>query len=218
MWLHSADKSPDFAAELQKLSEMRVLVIHLDEVDEGMQKKLVVSLHKLRKLQVLQVWSDTEEKVHLGNWEVRVPSPHLRQLLLFGVVVSRLMPWINQIRVPKLSKLLLQVEMLRTEDLEILGQMPSLRSLYLHSEENWLSYIAEEDEFKELGYINTNNELICVKGGLPKIEELEIGGIRVGMDVGLQGNMPLLERATYHLDCLDCGPVEVHKAEEELRR
>ncbi|XP_037480889.1 putative inactive disease susceptibility protein LOV1 [Triticum dicoccoides] len=218
LWLHSVDESPDFAMELQKLKKMRVLVIHFDGMDNGMQEVLVVSLHELKSLQALQVWSDADDKFRLDCWEGSVPSPQLRQLLLFGIILPRPMPWIHKSCVPKLSKLLLQVEMLRTEDFKILGQMPSLRSLYLHSEDNSLSYIAEEDEFPELGYINTNIELICGKGGLPKIQELEIGGIRVGMDVGLQGNMPLLERATYHLDCLNCGPVEVQKAEEELKR
>ncbi|XBI59276.1 hypothetical protein VPH35_040377 [Triticum aestivum] len=223
LWLHSADKSPDFAAELQKLSEMRVLVIHLDEVDEGMQKKLVVSLHKLRKLQVLQVWSDAEEKACLGSrdWEGSVPSSQLRQLLLLGIILPRPMPWIHHSRVPKLSKLVLQVETLEVQHVQILGQMPSLRSLclHIHCYGNRLLYTAGKHEFMVLAYLYvTNIELICGEGALPRIQELEVGGIRVGTDVGLRGNMPLLERVSYHLDYLGCSPVEVHKAEEDLRQ
>ncbi|XBI60640.1 hypothetical protein VPH35_041549 [Triticum aestivum] len=223
LWLHSADKSPDFATELQKLSEMRVLVIHLDEVDEGMQKKLVVSLHKLRKLQVLQVWSDAEEKARLGShdWEGSVPSSQLRQLLLLGIILPRPMPWIHHSRVPKLSKLVLQVETLEVQHVQILGQMPSLRSLclHIHCYGNRLLYTAGKHEFMVLAYLYvTNIELICGEGALPRIQELEVGGIRVGTDVGLRGNMPLLERVSYHLDYLGCSPVEVHKAEEDLRQ
>ncbi|VAH39413.1 unnamed protein product [Triticum turgidum subsp. durum] len=223
LWLHSADKSPDFAAELQKLCEMRVLVIHLDEVDEGMQKKLVVSLHKLRKLQVLQVWSDAEEKARLGgrDWEGSVPSSQLRQLLLLGIILPRPMPWIHHSRVPKLSKLVLQVETLEVQHVQILGQMPSLRSLclHIHCYGNRLLYTAGKHEFMVLAYLYvTNIELICGEGALPRIQELEVGGIRVGTDVGLRGNMPLLERVSYHLDCWGCSPVEVINAEEELKQ
>ncbi|EMS49056.1 Disease susceptibility protein LOV1 [Triticum urartu] len=223
LWLHSADKSPDFAAELQKLSEMRALVIHLDEVDEGMQKKLVVSLHKLRKLQVLQVWSDAEEKARLGgrDWEGSVPSSQLRQLLLLGIILPRPMPWIHHSRVPKLSKLVLQVETLEVQHVQILGQMPSLRSLclHIHCYGNRLLYTAGKHEFMVLAYLYvTNIELICGEGALPRIQELEVGGIRVGTDVGLRGNMPLLERVSYHLDCWGCSPVEVINAEEELKQ
>uniref|UniRef100_A0A453DKC5 non-specific serine/threonine protein kinase n=1 Tax=Aegilops tauschii subsp. strangulata TaxID=200361 RepID=A0A453DKC5_AEGTS len=223
LWLHSVDKSPDFAAELQKLSKMRVLVIHLDEVDEGMQKKLVVSLHKLRKIQVLQVWSDAEEKARLGgrDWEGSVPSSQLRQLLLFGIILPRPMPWIDHLRVPKLSKLMLQVETLEVQHLQILGQMPSLRflCLHIHCYDNRLLYTAGKHEFMVLAYLYVVNiELICGEGALPRIQELEVGGIRVGTDVGLRGNMPLLERVSYHLDCWSCSPVEVINAEEELRQ
>ena len=218
LWLYSADKSPDFAAELRKLSKMRVLVIHFDEMEKDLQEVLMVSLYELKKLQVLQVWSDGEEKVCLGSWEGSVPSSQLRQLLLFRVILPRPMAWICHSRVPKLSKLLLQVETLEMEHLEILGQMPSLCSLCLHCEGHRLSYTASRDEFQVLKYLNTNIELICGSGALPRIQELEVGGIRVGVDVGLQGNMPLLEKATYHLDCQGCcGRMEVHKAEEVLR-
>jgi Leucine-rich repeat (LRR) protein len=219
LWLHSADKSPDFTAELRKLRQIRVLVIHFDEMDVGMQEALVVSLHKLKKLQVLQVWSDAEEKVRVGSWEGSVPSRQLRQLLLFGVILPRPMPWIHHSRVPKLSKLLLQVEVLKTHNLEILGLMQSLNSLYLHSEDKYrLSYTAGRYEFMVLEYLNTNIELVCGDGALPRIQELEVAGVRVGTDVGLRGNMPLLKRATYHLDCRGCGPAEVQKAEEALRQ
>jgi len=69
-----------------------------------------------------------------------------------------------------------------------------------------------------LEYLNTNIELVCGGGALPRIQELEIRGIRVGTDVGLQGNMPLLERASYHLDCIGCILVDIEKAEAVLRQ
>ncbi|CAM0901545.1 unnamed protein product [Alopecurus aequalis] len=218
LWLYSADKSSDFAVGLRKLSKMRVLVIHFDEIHDSMQEALVESLHELKKLQVLQVWSDAEEKVRLDCWEGCVPSQELRQLLLFGVILPRLTPWIHPLCVPKLSKLLLEVVVLKAQDLKILGEMLSLRSLYLHSKDNGLSYTASRDEFKVLEYLNTDIELTCGDGALPRIQELEIGGIRVGTDVGLQGNMPLLERASYHLDCTNCSLVEIEKAEAVLRQ
>lgn len=221
--MHSADKSPDFAAELRKLTKLRVLVIHFDEMDEGMQKVLVESLCRLEKLQVLQIWFDTKGKVRLGGWEGSVPNPELHQLLLFGVILSNQTPWIHHLGARKLSKLVLQVETLTAQHLDILGQMPLLRSLYLHSEKGeyqlyQLSYTANKNEFKVLEYLNTNIELICGDGALPVIRELEVGGIRPWVDVGLRGNMPRLERATYHLNCVESVPVEVQKAEEELRR
>jgi len=142
LWLHSVDKSPDFAAELEKLTAPRVLVIHFDKMDEDLHKALVESLHVLKKLQVLQIWSDAEGKVRLGGWEGDTPFPDLRQLLLFGVSLPRLSSWISSSYVPKLSKLLLEVEVLKAQDPTILGHMSSLHSLYLHSKENSLSYTA----------------------------------------------------------------------------
>ncbi|PNT62207.1 disease resistance protein RPM1 [Brachypodium distachyon] len=222
LWLHSADKSPDFAAELRKLTELRVLVIHLDKMDDPLQKSLVESLCCLKKVQVLQVWSDAAEgtTVRLGNWEWEGDSQlQLRQLLLYGITLPRLPAWINGSRAPDLSRLLLQVEALEERDLKILGRMPLLRSLYLYSEEgNRLSYTVGSQEFKVLVYLNTNIELVCGDGALPVIQELVVGGIRAGMDVGLQGNMPLLEKASYGLDCKGCGPVEVREAEDALRK
>ncbi|CAM0901536.1 unnamed protein product [Alopecurus aequalis] len=223
LWLYSADKSPDFAVGLQNLSQVRVLVIHFDEIQQSLQHALVDSLNELKKLQVLQIWSDSVEgKVCLDCWEVCVLSRELRQLLLFGVVLPRLTPWIHPSRVPKLSKLLVEVEVLEAHHLETLGEMPSLRSLYLHSEDNLLSYTASRDEFKVLEYLNTNIQLICGEGIVnappAPASELEVGKIMVGMDVGLRENMPLLKRATYHLDCRGCRSVEVEQAEEELRQ
>ncbi|CAM0901537.1 unnamed protein product [Alopecurus aequalis] len=216
LWLYSAEKSPDFAVGLRKLSKMRVLVIHFDEIHDSMQEALVESLHELKKLQVLQVWSGAEEKVRLDCWEGCVPSPEIRRLLLFGVILPRLTPWIHPLCAPKLSKLVLQVEILTAEDMKILGEMSSLRSLYLHSNNIFLSYTTGRDEFKGLKYINTNIELVCGDGALPVIQELEVGNIRVGTNVGLQGNMPLLERASYHLNCHGCDIVEVKEAEAAL--
>ncbi|KAF7005047.1 hypothetical protein CFC21_020196 [Triticum aestivum] len=207
LWLHSAEKSPDFAAELQKLSKMRVLVIHFDEVDEGMQKKLVESLVHLNKLQVLHFWFSTGGKVRLDSWEDNVPFPELRQLLLFRAILPKQKSWIHHLSAPKLYKLLLQVETLQAEHLEILGQMSSLCFLSLHMEDKY-----------RLEYLYTNIELVCGDAALPRIHKLELARVRVGTDIGLRGNMPLLERATYHLDCRDCDLVEVQKAEEELRQ
>jgi len=220
LWLHSADKSPNLASDLRKLTMLRVLIVHFDDMDEDLQEELVESLSLLKNLQVLQVWSDVNgRKVRLDSWAGSVPSPQLRQLLLFGIIVPRKMPWIHPSCVPELSKLLLQVEVLEAQDLEILGQMTSLRSLYIHSEEedkNRLSYTASKEEFKTLVYLNTNIELVCGHGALPVIQELEVGGMRVKTDVGLVGNMPLLQRVTYHLDCKGCGLVDVKKAERAL--
>uniref|UniRef100_A0ACD5Y9M0 Uncharacterized protein n=1 Tax=Avena sativa TaxID=4498 RepID=A0ACD5Y9M0_AVESA len=223
LWLHSADKSPDFAVELRKLNQLRVLVIHFDKMDQAMGNVLVESLSDLTKLQVLQIWSDdTEEKVYFSSWGDSVPSEELRQLLLFGVILPKDTPWIHScVCVEYLSKLMLQVETLEEVHLEILGKMPSLVSLYLHSEDgNQLSYTAGKDDgFKILEYLYTNIELVCGDGALPAIQELEVAGIRVGTDVVLSANnMPLLQKASYHLDCKDCGPEEVRQAEAALRQ
>uniref|UniRef100_A0ACD5Z1I3 Uncharacterized protein n=1 Tax=Avena sativa TaxID=4498 RepID=A0ACD5Z1I3_AVESA len=188
-------------------------------MDKGMQEALVKSLSVLKKLQVLQVWFDDNEKVCLPSWEYSVSYLKLRQLLLFGVIVPSQMSWIHNLYVPELTKLLLEAEVLKAQDLEILGEMSSLRSLYLHSKEyRRLSYTTSKEEFKVLEYLNTNIELVCGDGALPMIKELEVSGIKVGTDVGLKGNMPLLERASYHLDCNGCILVQIDKAEAALRQ
>jgi hypothetical protein len=151
-----------------------------------------------------------------------MPFRELRQLLLFGVVLPRPMGWINHCCVPKLSKLLLQVETVEAQHLQILGQMPWPSFLSLHTDEAKyrvrISYTASKNEFEVLEYLETNIELICGEGALPGMQDLEVRGVRVRVDVGLRGNMPLLKSATYHLDCEGCSPVEVQKAETELRQ
>jgi len=200
---------------------MRALRIGFTEMDESIQKSLVESLQKLRRIQILNIGLEAEDmEIHCfhGFEEWAAPS-ELRQLWLVGMYLSRRPSWMDFSFVPHLSSLKLTVQDLEEQDMQILGKLPSLRflNLYILEATYHQSYSVASHEYKKLGLLLINMEIICEEGALPMLYSLNCyAGVR--KDTGLVGNMPLLEDVTYWPHRKGCIREEVEKAEEALRQ
>lgn len=109
--LYSADKCPIFFTELEKLTEVRVLVIRFDELDESAYKVLKESLGNLHKVQILKIEFDAAEWRQFGEWEDWAPPSQLHQFMLSRIVLPRRPSWMDSSRIPHLFRLHLVVEM-----------------------------------------------------------------------------------------------------------
>uniref|UniRef100_A0A8I6XWF6 Uncharacterized protein n=1 Tax=Hordeum vulgare subsp. vulgare TaxID=112509 RepID=A0A8I6XWF6_HORVV len=217
--LFSVDKIPNFFKDLGKLTELRVLEIHFDKMDERSHRALVKSLCSLRRIKTLEIYCDSVD-IQGGDWEDWMPAPYeLRELTLSGMVLPRRLPWMASSCVPHLSYLFFTAQVVEQQDLQILGSMPSLRCLNISSVDNCAPYtILESDEFQNLRYLRTNIEIKCGVGALPMLHKL-VCGTSIGIeDVGLASrSMPLLEKVTYLLNCKNYHGDEVKETEAKLR-
>jgi hypothetical protein len=221
--LFSVDKSPNFFIEMGKLTELRVLEIHFDEMKESMHKALVSSLCNLQKIQTLEMYCDSmdiEEWPCHDGWEDWTPAPYrLRELTLSGIFLPRRLSWFDSSCVPHLSYLLFAAQAVEHQDLRILGSLPSLRFLCISSVDNCTPYtVLTSDEFQSLRYLITNIEIKCVEGALPMLHQLVCSASIGTEDVGLvAGSMPLLEKATYWLNCKNHNGEKVEEMEAAMR-
>jgi disease resistance protein RPM1 len=221
--LFSVDKSPNFFMEMGKLTELRVLEIHFDKMNESMHKALVSSLCNLQKIQTLEMYCDfmdIEEWPRHGGWEDWTPAPYkLRELTLSGMFLPRRLSWLDSSCVPQLSYLLFAAQAVEQRDLRILGSLPSLRFLCISSIYNCPAYtVLTSDEFQNLRYLSTNIEIKCAEGALPMLHQLVCGASVGTEDVGfLPGSMPLLEKATYWLNCNNRNGEKVEEKEAGMR-
>lgn len=182
--LYSMDKSANFASEVGKMTEMRVLEIHFDAMDKSTETALVDSLRNLGKIQTLEISCKEKRIVPFGVWEDCAPPSELRRLLLSGMTLPRRPSWMESSCVPHLSYLWFSVKVMEELDMYTLGMLPFLQYLYLfvneeeeeekkeEGEENdnyqSSSYAAGSDKFHMLRHLITNMEITC--------EEEEEGG------------------------------------------
>lgn len=221
--LFSVDKSPNFFIEMGKLTELRVLEIHFDEMNQRMHKALVCALSNLQKIQTLEMYCDSmdiEKWPRHGGWEDWTPEPYkLRELTLSGMLLPRRLSWLDSSCVSHLSYLLFAAQAVEERDLRILGSLPSLRFLCISSVDNCTPYtVLTSDEFQSLRYLSTNIEIKCAEGALPMLHQLVCGASIGTEDVGLvPGSMPLLEKATYWLNCKNRNGEKVEETEAAMR-
>ncbi|KAF7087610.1 hypothetical protein CFC21_090781 [Triticum aestivum] len=215
--LFHADKSLDFTTGLGELTQLRVLGIRFDEMEESTYMALVKSIYNLQRLQSLEISNDGVD-FEVYGWEEWAPPSELRLFALRGMEIPRRPSWMNSSCVRHLSYLWIEVQELEALDLQIIGRMSSLRFLYLsNSVVDWLSYTVSSHEFQNLTYLRTDLEIVCGEGALPMVEDLRCF-TRAGNDVGLAGNMPFLKEACYDLNCCDSSGKEVDGAEAALRQ
>jgi Leucine-rich repeat (LRR) protein len=219
--LSSVDKWPNFATEISNLTEVRLLEIHFDEMDESVSKALVESLGNLRRTQVLTVKSDNDDYYDDGAWEDWTPPLEIRELSLYCIHLPNRPSWMDSSNFPYLSFLNFEVVMAKEDDLHILGRLPELRYLRFFADYACLTYTVGADEFCKLRKLITTLDVIfgAEGGALPMLEEL-VCTISVGNQgvCGLvPGNMPLLKKVDYWLDCRGCSSEEVEEAEIALR-
>jgi hypothetical protein len=206
-----------------KLTELRVLEIHFDEMNQSMHKALVCALSNLHKIQTLEMYCDSmdiEKWPRHGGWEDWTPEPYkLRELTLSGMLLPRRLSWLDSSCVSHLSYLLFAAQAVEERDLRILGSLPSLRFLCISSVDNCTPYtVLTSDEFQSLRYLSTNIEIKCAEGALPMLHQLVCGASIGTEDVGLvPGSMPLLEKATYWLNCKNRNGEKVEETEAAMR-
>ncbi|XP_066342276.1 disease resistance protein RGA5-like [Miscanthus floridulus] len=228
-----SSNSLKLAAELIRMKRLRVLVLGFQEMDVELEKALVESLGKLPEIQRLEIIYYCKPSTRAVTWEEsRWVSPrHLRQLVLGGLLFSRLPSWINRSSLPKLSHLHLGVEVLEDGDLETLARFRKLRSLVLMAaasdEQHHITTVvgSSDDAFNVLNFFSTNMAVRFETGlggpPMPNLEHVELR-VRVAQcaDSWLSSlaNLPSLDKVTVLLDCQGASAVETVEAEETLRR
>ncbi|KAM0907521.1 hypothetical protein ACQ4PT_016042 [Festuca glaucescens] len=208
------DVSPNFTRELRNLTQLRLLHIAFDEMDESTHKDLVESVCNLRRLQSLGIGSDwgksTTRELNFDHWEGWVPPLELHTLCHHISHLPRRPRWMNYSVVPHISYLAFCVDLMKQQDMQILGRFPSLRYLMV-STRRYVLYTVGTDEFRKLRGLFTNMEIICggEGGALMMLEELSCMVLKnQGVGILVPGSMPLLHKTTFELDCEGCSAVQ----------
>ncbi|CAM0942750.1 unnamed protein product [Alopecurus aequalis] len=223
--------NPDMMKELIHLTQLRVLAIRWEESSVELQKALVDSLGNLQKLQSLDIYFEAPGIDSL--LEGFVPSPQLRRFKSKGSSGFLTLPaWINSSSLPLLSRLEIWVGEVRPEDIQVLGMLPALRSLFLAARVN-----IQEQEQRLGGFVGTADAFPCAteckffhfptvpsmfpRGAMPKVQSLEFSslvGLLAGgrLDLGM-GHLPSLEHVKATLWRADASHEEVKEVEAALR-
>jgi hypothetical protein len=227
--LSSVDECPNFFTELGKLTNLRVVRIMYDECEEKALAESVCNLHKIQSLNFSCTrFSDMANflKIKLAHLRVRsledlAPSSRLCHFILHGIVIPRMPSWIDSLCVPVLSWLLLHVEVVEARELQALGRLPELVTLFIISqEEKRITYTIGSAEFQKLEELGTNVEISLGEGALPRLERLVYSATAGRMDSLTPWNKkcPLLEIVICQVDCANSGRMEVKSARAALRK
>uniref|UniRef100_A0A0E0MGQ8 Uncharacterized protein n=1 Tax=Oryza punctata TaxID=4537 RepID=A0A0E0MGQ8_ORYPU len=199
----SIKSNEDFATEVGKLMELRILKIDVDnEIDEGTKKALLESLCGLRRLQNLVI-----NFVFLKNnmmricegWDHWEPPRQLCEFCINGMKLPRLPAWVNSMCIPYLSELQLVVLVMEARDLDMLARMPTLRILILRTRQRISWTVGGAGLFPNLRFCAMNISLTFLQGAMPMLTELQFE-LPASEDVDL-GNLPVLNRVKVNLIC-----------------
>ncbi|KAG2563584.1 hypothetical protein PVAP13_8KG264200 [Panicum virgatum] len=125
LWID--DSTINIIEELGQLTELRQLRIQLDEWND----KLLECLRKLQKIQQLEIYVSPGQR-SIGALDTWIAPRHIRELrIMDSYWFSTLPAWVNPSLVPDLTCLSIVVREVHQVDLDILGRLPALRSLYL---------------------------------------------------------------------------------------
>jgi len=229
--LYSVEMCPNFFTELGKLTNLRVLKIHMDKHEETTGEGLTESLYHLHKVEIMEIMSSEhteimdlykrEPHVRGGSLEDMAPSSRLRICHLKGIVIPRMPSWVDSLCVWLLSHLWLHLEVIKDRDLQSIGRLPSLLFLVLVSEdEKCISYTFGSDEFKKLKVLGTNIEITLGEGSLPSLEVLGYSASSGRKDslVPWNNSCLLLNEVECLLDCAKSSCKEVKAAKAVLRK
>ncbi|KAM3298441.1 hypothetical protein ACQJBY_040082 [Aegilops geniculata] len=214
--------------ELGKLVELRVLRLLWEaKEDERVCESLLVSLGNLQKLCSLSIsnWEGGRLDVSWDGW---VPPPHLHTFE-FNWCTSTLPRWVNSSLFPVLSYLELRVDKVRPEvDIQILGKIPTLLSLFLGATGHQLtpveSFIIGDDAFPCLRRCTflmfETGPSMFPRGSMPRLEYLrfEVRAARIvnnDLDVDM-GHLPSLQEVQVCLWSEEYRSPEVLKAYDML--
>jgi hypothetical protein len=224
--LYSVDECPNLCTELGKLTNLRVLRITYHECEEKALAESMCNLHKIQSLHFsctrfskdVDLFETKLAHVCVRSLEDLAPSSRLYHFLLPGIVIPRMPSWIDSLL--KLSMLWLHVEVVEARELQALGRLPELETLYIISkEEKRITYTFGSAEFQKLKKLVTNVEISLGEGALPRLEVLTYSASVGRKDsLTLINNGPLLHYAVCQLDCANNGRKEVKAAKAVMRK
>nr|UER43540.1 Mla7 [synthetic construct]WLJ59285.1 Mla7 [synthetic construct] len=221
------------AQELGKLKRMRELEIHFDDGSLDLYEDFVNSLCKLHHIESLIVDCNSRETSSFELMDLLgerwVPPVHLREFKSFmPSQLSALRGWIQRdpSHLSNLSELTLwPVKDVQQDDVEIIGGLSSLRSLFIKSTyQTQRLLVIPADGFRCIvGFqldCGSATQILFEPGALPRAEAVAFSlAVRVakedgncGFDLGLQGNLLSLRRDVFVL--IYCGGARVGEAKE----
>ncbi|KAF8652343.1 hypothetical protein HU200_062831 [Digitaria exilis] len=173
LWELHIDNSTNIIEELGHLTELRELyMIYNTKHDDTLVKSLLCKLQKIKNLSVCLETGDC----NLDGW---VAPSHIRKLRLVGGCWFSMLPdWMNPTHLANLSALSICIREIQQKDLDILGKLPNLRSLYLNV------------DHENLG-IGLGRVVSIGACSFPSLKECSLWGFS-GVVVFQQGGMPLL--------------------------
>ncbi|XP_044431110.1 disease resistance protein PIK6-NP-like [Triticum aestivum] len=221
-----------FAQELGNLARLRELEIQFKDGSLDLYEGFVKSLCGLHHIQSLRIECKSRETSFelmdlLGErW---VPPVHLREFVSrMPIKLSALQGWIRRdtSHLSDLSVLFLtSVKEVQQEDMETIGGLLALRSLWINStHQTQRLLVIRADGFRcmvDFGLAcGSAAQIVFEQGALPRAEQVRFSlGVRVakedgnsGFDLGLQGNLLSLRRRVRVL--LYCGGARVGDAKE----
>ncbi|XP_022685296.1 putative disease resistance protein RGA3 [Setaria italica] len=210
------DSTVNIIEELGQLTELRQLHIGLDEWND--------KLLGLQKMQETRIRVDPGQR-NIGGLDAWVAPRHLRVLrTIRSCWFSTLPAWVNPSLLLDLIGLSIAVRELHQVDLEILGRLPALRSLYLEVDNKNLGILR--------GFVVVGGAFPCLvrcyfqqfvwpvvfqHGAMPRLGELWFlfylwDG---SLDLGL-GNLPSMQYVRAALLCEGFSKEEVEQANAAL--
>jgi hypothetical protein len=188
--------------DLRYLTQLRLLSFRWPE--SFAHDKLVTfveSLGKLAKLETLEIWLYNVELDVMQDW---VPSPYLRKLRLDGRFQT-LPIWVNSSSLPLVSSLVINVRVLKPEEINVLGTLPALRYVKLKS--TVVHGILSTDAFPCLRVCDFGGVILephmFTLGAMPMVQNLFVcfrvsDILSVYLDLSIW-NLPSLQEVTIYL-------------------
>ncbi|XP_062201072.1 disease resistance protein RGA5-like [Phragmites australis] len=223
-WL-DVELSPNTLAELGNLTQLRVLTISGLTFNESYVKTFLQSLSNLHNIRTLVLIHSLRLDLDCMSDQWRCPA-HLQNIEInSNASLSRLPRWFSTLS--ELSCLSITVEVLRQDDLQLLGALPVLRFLKLElqgpdgimTEERLV--IGIDEPFRSLAEFNFINQtrwwLEFGQGVMPRLQRLELYfWVRKREDIGLE-NLTSLKHVTARVDCRCARIREVEDVETKIR-
>nr|UBY07126.1 NBS-LRR disease resistance protein [Dasypyrum villosum] len=221
--------SPHIVKELSHLTEVRELKLYCysGDVDLINMDILIESLGNLQKLQILCIdFGGGSTDCMRESW---VPPPHLHTFDSWSAQEGsflRLPKWINSTSLPHLSSLAISMEELKGDDLQIIGMLPALRSLYLSACRVMGMLVVRADAFPFTRFCLFDGfsmpPCLFPPGAMPRVQHLDFEvsarSITSGeVDCGM-GHLPSLEIVEVDLRTGNSSDDEIETAKAWLTR